>query len=229
MLSVDCFRGSADVQTSGMRLWTCPWRVTRVPYALQNTRKVRYITEMSCHAISHGKQCFTKDIRRFAELYKLGWSINVCWGLSCFLWARLLADTETHMWLGACASVSYFRLKLASRITSSFSPGPSRWASVSAGLLPAWHSAALSETVCIISLWSFLRDWCISIESLIYMVWLQIKKMDFVLARCNHSWATMFETKFVKWSVVYLLSDINLCLHHWDALFLVKKIPFLWI
>ena len=33
----------------------------------------------------------------------------------------------------------------------------------------------------------------------------------------------MFETKFVRWSVVYLLSDINLCLHHWDALFLVKK------
>ena len=128
----------------------------------------------------------------------------------------------TRGW-GPAASVSYFRLKLASRITSSFSPGPSRWASVSAGLLPAWHSAALSESVCIISLWSFLRDWCISIESLIYMVWLQIKKIDFVLACCNHSLVTMFETKFVRWSVVYLLSDINLCLHHWDALFLVKK------
>ena len=130
---------------------------------------------------------------------------------------------------GPAASVSCFGLKLASGITSSFSPGPSRGASMSPGLLPAWHSAALSENVCIINPWSFLRDWCISVESLIYMVWLQIKKMDFVLACWNHFLETMFETKFLKWSVVYLLSDINLCLHCWDALFLVKKIPFLWI
>ena len=135
---------------------------------------------------------------------------------------------------GPAASVSYFRRKLASRITSSFSPGSSRWASVSAGLLPAWHSAALSENVCIINPWSVLRDWCISVESLIYMVWLQIKKMDFVLAYWNHSLETMFETKFLKWSVVYLLSDINLCLYCWDALSLVKKFhscefsPFMW-
>ena len=126
---------------------------------------------------------------------------------------------------GPAASVSYFRWKLASRITSSFSPGSSRWASVSAGLLPAWHSAALSENVCIINPWSVLRDWCISVESLIYMVWLQIKKMDFVLAYWNHSLETMFETKFLKWSVVYLLSDINLCLYCWDALSLDMQIP----
>ena len=72
-------------------------------YAPQNRRKFRYITEMSCHAMSHRKQCSTKDIRRFAELHELGWSINVYRGLSCFLWARLLEDTETHMWLGACS------------------------------------------------------------------------------------------------------------------------------
>lgn len=34
---------------------------------------------------------------------KLGWSINVYWGLSCFIWARLLEDTETYTWLGACS------------------------------------------------------------------------------------------------------------------------------
>lgn len=32
-----------------------------------------------------------------------------------------------------------------------------------------------------------------------------------------------FETKFIKWSVVYLLPDINLCLQCWESLFLWKK------
>lgn len=115
------------------------------------------------------------------------------------------------------------------KLAPSLLPDPSRWAGVRTQVPSCLTLSSTVRNMCISSPCSFPSNWCISPKAWFSWCDCKLKKMDFVLACWSHSLETVFETKFIKWSVVYLLSDINLCLWYWDAFFPREKVPFLWI
>lgn len=141
------FSGSSDAQTGTPPFFRdetleVPTEHHKSTHARQNTMKyLPYLMAMSSCVTSH--RTHTWGIRRFAELPKLGRWVHFYWHICCFLWARILENSETHVWLRACSiNVSapawswlpLFCLTLAGGLV---------WEHRS---LPAWHSAALSET-----------------------------------------------------------------------------------
>lgn len=132
--------------------------------------------------------------------------------------------TRDDTWLGACSiSVILPVEKLASRITSSFLPGSSRWASVRRRSPSCLALGSTVRGMCVSSIPDHSWDWCISVKA--WFTWCDYRLKRWI---CSGLLKSFFRDKCLKqnfsdglWSTYS--QDINLCLHCWDALSLVKK------